>query len=373
MGRRIKITAALLIAAGMLIGLAGCEDLDLLTTIRGMVDETDDGGDSTIPVTGVSLDKESITIPVGGTEQLTATVEPSDATDQSVSWSIDNESVATVDADGLVTGVAEGTATVTVTTTDGGFTAECAVTVVLPETYTVSYGANDATHGTAPEDSTEYVSGETITVADNTGGLYIDDTEDRDFIYWNTTEDGSGDIYLPGDTITVGGANIVLHAQFIGDPGPGGGYVFHDKGSYSDGWRYLEAAPASTEWESKPWGGYGSEVGAAAQGTDIGTGAANTQAIVAEYGANEPYDDRSDYAAKLCRDFGDEWFLPSQDELDGMYNNLQKNGIGGFASAVYWSSSENDAHAAWEQSFGNGYQGDSHKSNEDRVRAARAF
>jgi len=147
MGRRIKITAALLIAAGMLIGLAGCEDLGLLTTIRGMVDETDGDGDTTIPVTGVSLDKESITIPVGGTEQLTATVEPSDATDQSVSWSIDNESVATVDADGLVTGVAEGTAAVTVTTTDGGFTDTCAVTVGV--VWTMSQSGTAGTAGSS--------------------------------------------------------------------------------------------------------------------------------------------------------------------------------------------------------------------------------
>ena len=92
-------------------------------------EESDNGEDETIAVTGVTLDKASVTIPFGGTEQLTATVEPADATDTSVSWSSDNDSVATVDADGLVTGIAEGTATVTVTTTDGGFTAECAVTV----------------------------------------------------------------------------------------------------------------------------------------------------------------------------------------------------------------------------------------------------
>lgn len=372
--KRIHRIAFLLIAAAVLLINTTCNiDSPLTAAIADKINEdldTSDEDGTNIAVTGVSLDEASMTLTVGATEQLTATVEPADATDTSVTWSSDNEGVATVDADGLVTGAAEGTATVTVTTTDGGFTAACAVTVG-PETYTVSYGANDATHGTAPEDSTEYVSGETITVADNTGGLYIDDTEDRDFIYWNTTEDGSGDIYLPGDTITVGGANIVLHAQFIGDPGPGGGYVFHDKGSYSDGWRYLEAAPASTEWTSKPWGGWGHEVGAAA--TDIGTGAANTQAIVAEYGANEPDEGRSDYAAKLCRDLGDEWFLPSLDELDGMYNNLQRNGIGGFGNFLYWSSSENFISNAWTQGFGNGNQNNPSKSHEYRVRAARAF
>ena len=162
MGRRIKITAALLIAAGMLIGLAGCEDLDLLTTIRGMVDET---YGTTIPVTGVSLDKESITIPVGGTEQLTATVEPADATDQSVTWSIDNENVATVDTDGLVTATAEGAAAVTVTTTDGGFTAECAVTVSNTAKEITAFGFTASANTALSSDITGTINGTDISAA----------------------------------------------------------------------------------------------------------------------------------------------------------------------------------------------------------------
>lgn len=79
-------------------------------------------------VTGVSLDKETLEIGVGSSGALSATVSPADATDQSVSWSSSNESVATV-ADGIVSGVAAGNATITVTTTDGNKTATCAVTV----------------------------------------------------------------------------------------------------------------------------------------------------------------------------------------------------------------------------------------------------
>ena len=163
----------------------------------------------------------------------------------------------------------------------------------------------------------------------------------------------------------------------LGDTGPAGGIVFYDKGEFTDGWRYLEAAPASTEWESKPWGGGGStsEVGEGANGTAIGTGAANTQAIVAEYGANEPDDNRSDYAAKLCDDleYGgySDWFLPSKDELNEMYK--QREAIGDFPSADHWSSSENTAFYAWKQYFGDGSQGDFAKGYTYRVRAVRAF
>ncbi|MHA1232832.1 MAG: hypothetical protein ACTSPQ_19565, partial [Candidatus Helarchaeota archaeon] len=60
--------------------------------------------------------------------------------------------------------------------------------------------------------------------------------------------------------------------------GPAGGYIFYDKGSYSDGWRYLEAAPASTEWTGKEWGSYGTFIGGTETG--IGTGQSNTNTIV---------------------------------------------------------------------------------------------
>lgn len=62
---------------------------------------------------------------------MTATVKPDNATNKSVTWSSDNESVATV-ADGVVTAAAAGTAVITVTTTDGGFTTACVVTVTNP-------------------------------------------------------------------------------------------------------------------------------------------------------------------------------------------------------------------------------------------------
>lgn len=87
-----------------------------------------------VHATGVSLNKASTSIVEGNTEQLTATVVPSDTTDKSVTWSTSSSAIATV-ANGLVTAVSAGTATITVTTVDGGYTATCAVTVTaLPRT-----------------------------------------------------------------------------------------------------------------------------------------------------------------------------------------------------------------------------------------------
>ena len=113
-----------------------------------------------VAVTGVTLSPTTATLTLGETETvtLTATVAPGDATDKSVTWSSSNEAVATV-ADGVVTAVAAGEATITVTTTDGAKTATCAVTVAAPaaSTYTVTLkeGTEDATSWTiAPAEAT---------------------------------------------------------------------------------------------------------------------------------------------------------------------------------------------------------------------------
>ena len=85
------------------------------------------GGD--VSVTGVTLNKTATTIAVGASETLTATVVPGDAYNKNVTWTSSDPAVATVDASGKVTGVAKGTATITVTTENGGYTATCAVEV----------------------------------------------------------------------------------------------------------------------------------------------------------------------------------------------------------------------------------------------------
>ena len=83
---------------------------------------------ATVPVESVSLDKTSLELTEGGTGTLTATITPNNASNKSVTWSSDNENVATVD-NGVVSAVSEGTATITVTTEDGDKTATCEVTV----------------------------------------------------------------------------------------------------------------------------------------------------------------------------------------------------------------------------------------------------
>ncbi len=83
-----------------------------------------------VAVTGVSLNKTSTSLVVGQNETLTATIAPANATNKNVSWSVTaGDTYASVSDEGVVTAVAPGEATVTVTTEDGGFTASCNVTV----------------------------------------------------------------------------------------------------------------------------------------------------------------------------------------------------------------------------------------------------
>ena len=85
-----------------------------------------------VHVSGVSLNASSLSLAAGATSTLIPALTPSNATDKSVTWSSSDQSVATVDAQGVVTAVSAGTATITVTTSDGGHMAACEVTVRDP-------------------------------------------------------------------------------------------------------------------------------------------------------------------------------------------------------------------------------------------------
>ncbi len=113
----------------------------------------------------------------------------------------------------------------------------------------------------------------------------------------------------------------------------------------------------------------GTTVPGVATATAIGTGKANTDAIIAQNGAV------STYAAGLARAYTgggySDWYLPSKDELNKLY--LNRDAVGGFAVNYYWSSTEDGADNAWYQIFYNGVQSWLDKSYYGRVRAVRAF
>ena len=218
-------------------------------------------------------------------------------------------------------------------------------------------------------------------------------------------------IKAEGDTETAayyglskkrGQARMALGLFEIGDRGPAGGWIFYDcdednstgnaDGLISSecGWRYLEAAPSDIGiYESYGFGYYRPDGTNNMVGTSqaIGSGRYNTERLV-EYMDIEgkAYSDSSgtataEYAAKKCLDYSyggyDDWFLPSKDELNLMYHNLQKQGLGSFANdsySYYWSSSEYDIYGAWRRNFNGGSQDNIYnRHNEVYVRAVRAF
>lgn len=157
------------------------------------IEFTYDDGLSGVPVTGVQLNKSLSSLYVGGTEQLTATVLPIDASNKAVSWESGNNSVATVSGTGLVTAVGAGSTVITVTTDDGGKTATCnyTVTAVVLNTISIKTAAS----------KTQFTLGETF----NHSGLVINANYNS-----GTVEVASGFTVTGIDTDVLGAQTAVV-------------------------------------------------------------------------------------------------------------------------------------------------------------------
>ena len=255
--------------------------------------------------------------------------------------------------------------------------------------YTVTFEAYEGTPAPVDMAVTYNQTYGTLPTVTRTGGYT--------FGGWWTLEGGTG-THITENSLLLEASDHTLYAKWIFNvfTGPAGGLVFYENPNYSiDGWRYLEAAPEG-------WSGTGRDPGYVfgyyrrADGsittvgteTGIGSGKPNTEALVLAMGSsalvysggNKTTDQ---YAAKICADFSitveeevyDDWFLPSRDELNLMYLNLQRNGLGGFYGLYNaWSSSEYSSSLPWSLSFEYGVQ----QTRDDRdnqfwVRPVRAF
>ena len=150
----------------------------------------------------------------------------------------------------------------------------------------------------------------------------------------------------------------------IGDIGPAGGIIFYDKGSFSDGWRYLEAAPASSEFRAT-WGSPSRNVSGTTAA--IGAGMQNTQLNIGSGSS----------AAQRCLQLDingfTDWFLPSREELNLIYQNLKLNDLGDFSNSWYWSSTQHSQGSGWSQWFNGGSHSGNAKNSTASVRAIRTF
>lgn len=172
----------------------------------------------------------------------------------------------------------------------------------------------------------------------------------------------------------------------IGKTGPSGGIVFYDKGNYTKGWRYIEAAPA--DLETFEWGCSGSLIPNCSK-SEIGYGFFNSVTIANYHDNLKTYyenpsicnaSNNGTVAAKKAILFRNNnlknWFLPSNDELYLMYTNLYQKAIGNFSNAIYWSSTQENENNAKTINFKNGSTVLKTKfsiSNDTKTRAIRYF
>lgn len=176
------------------------------------------GSSDPVAVTGVSLNKVSASIESGSSEVLTATVSPYNATNQGVSWSSNNTSVATVSNTGRVTAVAEGNATITVTTSDGGFTATCAVTV------TPASSGGDITW-TKVTDASDLLAGDKVVIVANNSDYALSTTQ-------NANNRGQTGVTKTGNTVSWTGSDVqelILATGSVSNTfafGTGSGYLY---------------------------------------------------------------------------------------------------------------------------------------------------
>lgn len=211
-------------------------------------------------------------------------------------------------------------------------------------------------------------------------GAFTDITSDLDSNKYNKIDENAFEVcrfYVSLDTSKwTRSENVKTYTSF--NYGPSGGYVFYDCDAdntkndpdgadnlKSDvcGWRFLEAAPtdlsytnsSGTTMKTYPFGYYRPDGETnTGNGTNsiVGAGKENTTKLVNAMGI-EAYTSSSGttkgtYAAKACDDYSitvggvvyDDWFLPSKDELNLMYVNLHKKGLGSFVNQDYWSSTD---------------------------------
>jgi len=314
-----------------------------------------------LPVTGTISGATSMD--VGYTATLTETVNGGN-------WSSNNTAIAKVNEWGVVTGVAKGSATITYTMTNlcGAATATYPITVDCPFPIAGTISGDSSVYKGNTTTLTETVSGgywsssnTAIATVNELGVVTGVGTGRATIIFTTTNICGTATATYPitiSSTLigTSSGGGIIAYFLQPGDPG------------YSTTVQHGFIAAPTDQSTGIHWYN-GSYITTGATGTAIGTGLANTNAIIAAQGAGS-------YAAALCRNLTlggfTDWYLPSKDELSKLY--LNKSLIGGFAAAGYWSSSEYDTNDAWFENFVSGFQGGDVKYDHvGYVRAIRAF
>ena len=177
-----------------------------------------------VKVTGVKLDKTEATLMVGETVQLSATVEPANATEKSISWKTDDSSIANVDGKGLVTAVKGGSTTISVITKDGNMTAKFTITVKEPLSLKVYHSGKEV--GDSLIYRLESTPGDSISfeVFDNATGAFVDadnlqvSSSSKEVAIYSGHKGGSGFVKAVSDglsTLTFSWGDERLHSIIL--------------------------------------------------------------------------------------------------------------------------------------------------------------
>ena len=163
---------------------------------------------STIPVESVSLNKTELALNVGATETLTATVLPDLASNKKVTWTSSDETVASVDANGKVTALAQGEADITVTTEDGGKTASCTVTV--SDVYNYSLAITAAKDAINVNEELQYTA--KLTTVKNNGTP--EETDLSEGVTWSSLSEAIASISAQGVATGLAGGKTTIKASY---------------------------------------------------------------------------------------------------------------------------------------------------------------
>lgn len=320
---------------------------------------------------GVTVSPAQASIRVGNMVQLTASV--TGAVNSGVTWTSSASEVATVDANGLVRGVAAGTVEITATSSAAPSQSRKVTITVLPMVAiaiahaprTLSIGQDLTLSATVigadPTVSWSSSNGSVVVVASDgrltavgAGSARVTAT-----LLEDPTQRAYRDFDVVPSNVAVGDAlfgGIVAYLLQPGDPG----YAANAKHG-------IIVAPTD-QAASVPWGCFG-PLGAGSRA--LGSGFANTATIVARCPVAGT---AARVADELTLGGYDDWFLPSQDELQKLWEFSLVHGGGFSKDGIYWSSTETNPDNAWGQTFDEGkYTGWVFRATQGRVRAIRTF
>ncbi len=331
---------------------------------------------SLVKVTGISLNKKSADISINSTENLIFAISPVNAADKNVTWTSSEISKVTVSSSGLVTGIAKGISIITVKTMDGGFLADCTVNVIANATVSTSNisiisgsyaagggsitdegGGTVTAFGLCWSNSSNPTTADSKTIKTTGSGIFTSELtglqKSTKYYVRSYVTNLSGTAYGNEVSFTTGTYNLR-------DVGPAGGLIFYENQNWvTDGWRYLEVAPVSTEMTNIKWTSMFTLSIGITTFVGVGYGESNTTLAVNWLILNDL--SCANDAAYLCYNLTvvsnsityDDWFLPSTEELWYIAWNLHgkkyENGeivnnpdvpipLGDFNSGAYWSS-----------------------------------